>query len=87
MKSIIGKLSKIQTFQLISWSGGIHVEEAYTNRQEAKPNAQGLEHLMNIVGIMIPQTERGLSQYEHILHVLEVLLDALDNFTMNSYHI
>ena len=30
---------------------------------------------------MIPQIERGLSQYEHIIHELEVLLDALDNLS------
>ena len=60
----------------------IHMEEAFINtRQEAKLNTQGLEYLTNIVGIMIPQIERGLSQYEHIIHELEVLLDALDNLS------
>ena len=40
----------------------IDTEEAFTNtRQEAKLNTQGLEYLTNIVGIMIPQIERGLS--------------------------
>ena len=56
------------------------MEEAFTStRLEAKPNTQGLEFLSNTVGIMIPQIERGLSQYEHTVHELEVLLDALDN--------
>ena len=60
----------------------IALEEAFINtRQETKLNTQGLEYLSNIVGIMIPQTERGLSQYEHIIHELEVLLDALDNLS------
>ena len=60
----------------------IHLEEAFTiTRLEAKLNTQGLEYLMNIVGIMIPQIERGLSQYEHITHKLEVLLDAPDNLS------
>ena len=60
----------------------IHMEKAFTNtRLEAKLNTQGLEYLTNIVGIMIPQIEKGLSQYEHILHELEVLLDALDNLS------
>ena len=60
----------------------IHMEEAFINtRQEAKLNTQGLEYLTNIVGIMIPQIERGLSQYEHIIHELEVLFDALDNLS------
>ena len=60
----------------------IHMEEAFINtRQEAKLQTQGLEYLTNIVGIMIPQTERGLSQHEHIIHELEVLLDALDTLS------
>ena len=60
----------------------IHMEEVFINaRQEAKLYTQGLEYLANIVGIMIPQIERGLSQYEHTIHELEVLLDALDNFS------
>ena len=60
----------------------IHMEEAFTNtRQEAKLNPQGLEYLTNIVSIMKPQTERGLSQYQHIIHELEVHLDALENLS------
>ena len=60
----------------------INLEEAFINtRQETKLNTQGLEYLTNIVGIMIPQIERGLSQYEHIIHGLEVLLDVLDNLS------
>ena len=58
----------------------ILMEEAFTNtRLEAKLNTQGLEYLSNIVCIMIPQIERSLSQYGHITHELEILLDTLDN--------
>ena len=60
----------------------IDLEESFINtRQETKLNTQGLEYLTNIVGIMIPQIERCLSQYEHIIHELEVLLDALGNLS------
>ena len=59
-----------------------HMEEAFINtRQEAKLNTQGLEYLTNIVSIMIPQIERGLSQYEHIIHELEVLKESVDILT------
>ena len=58
------------------------MEEAFVNtRQATKLNTQGLEYITNIVGIMIPQIGRGLSQYEHTIHELEVLLDALDNLS------
>ena len=30
---------------------------------------------------MIPQIERGLSQYEYIIHELEIQLDAQDNLS------
>ena len=30
---------------------------------------------------MIPQIERGLSHYEHVIHELEVLFDALDSLS------
>ena len=34
-----------------------------------------------VSGQIFPNVERGLSQYEHILHELDVLIDAIDNLS------
>ena len=42
------------------------------------------EYLALVLGQIFPNLERGLSQYEHILHELDVLIDAIDNISNGS---
>ena len=39
------------------------------------------EYLALVLGQIFPNLERGLGQYEHILHELDVLIDAIDNLS------
>ena len=58
---------------------------AETNLQKVANKANGnqldIEYLALISGQIFPNLERGLSQYEHILHELDVLIDAIDNLS------
>ena len=58
---------------------------AETNLQKVANRANGnqlaIEYLALILGQIFPNLERGLSQYEHILHELDVLIDAIDNLS------
>ena len=44
-------------------------------------NWLAIEYLALVLGQIFPNLERGLSQYEHILHELDVLIDAIDNLS------
>ena len=44
-------------------------------------NWLAIEYLALVLGQIFPNLERGLSQYEHILHELNVLIDAIDNLS------
>ena len=56
-----------------------------TNLQKVADRANGnqltIEYLALVLGQIFPNLERGLSQYEHILHELDVLVDAIDNLS------
>ena len=58
---------------------------AETNLQNVadRVNANQLviEYMALVLGQICPNLERGLSQYEHILHELDVLIDAIDNLS------
>ena len=58
---------------------------AETNLQKVADRADGnqlaIEYLALVLGQIFPNLERGLSQYEHILHELDVLIDAIDNLS------
>ena len=58
---------------------------AETNLQEVADrtddNWLAIEYLALVLGQIFPNLERGLSQYEHILHELDVLIDAIDNLS------
>ena len=58
---------------------------AETNLQKVADRADGnqlaIEYLALVLGQNFPNLERGLSQYEHILHELDVLIDATDNLS------
>ena len=58
---------------------------AETNLQKVANSANGnqlaIEYLALVLGQIFPNLERGLSQYEHILHELDVLIDAIDNLS------
>ena len=58
---------------------------AETNLQKvadrADDNQLAIEYLALALGQIFPNLERGLSQYEHILHELDVLIDAIDNLS------
>ena len=47
----------------------------------ANGNQLAIEYLALVLGQIFPNLERGLSQYEHILHELDVLIDAIDNLS------
>ena len=58
---------------------------AETNLQKVAKRANGnqftVEYFTLVLGQIFPNLERGLSQYEHILHELDVLIDAIDNLS------
>ena len=58
---------------------------AETNLQKVADRADGnqlaIEYLALVLGQIFPNLERGLSQYEHILHEPDVLIDAIDNLS------
>ena len=58
---------------------------AETNLQKVadktNDNWLAIEYLALVLGQIFPNLERGLSQYEHILHELDVLIDAIDNLS------
>ena len=58
---------------------------AETNLQKvadrANDNQLAIEHMALVSGQIFPNLERGLSQYERILHELDVLIDAIDNLS------
>ena len=58
---------------------------AETNLQKvanrANSNQLAIEYLALVLGQIFPNLERGLSQYEHILHELDVLIDTIDNLS------
>ena len=58
---------------------------AETNLQKVANRANGnqlaIEYLALVLGQIFPNLERGLSQYEHILHELDVLIDTIDNLS------
>ena len=58
---------------------------AETNLQKVADRADGnqlaIEYLALVLGQIFPNLERGPSQYEHILHELDVLIDAIDNLS------
>ena len=50
-----------------------------TKADGANGNQLAIEYLALVLGQIFPNLERGLSQYEHILHEHDVLIDAIDN--------
>ena len=58
---------------------------AETNLQKvadrANDNQLAIEYMALVLGQIFPNLERGLSQYEHILHELDVLIDVTDNLS------
>ena len=67
---------------------------AETNRlvkvvDRANDNQLAIEYMAHVLGQIFPNLERGLSQYEHIQHELDVLIDAtgnLSNGILSYYH-
>ena len=57
---------------------------AETNLQKVANRVNGkqlaIEYLALVLGQIFPNLERGLSQYEYILHELDVLIDAIDKW-------
>ena len=62
---------------------------AETNLQKVADRADGnqlaIEYLALVLEQIYPNLERGLSQHEHILHELDVLIDAIDNLSIANY--
>ena len=58
---------------------------AETNLQKVadrtEDNWLAIEYLALVLRQIFPNLARGLSQYEHILHELDVLIDAIDNLS------
>ena len=58
---------------------------AETNLQKvadrANDNQLAIEYMALVLGQIFPNLERGLSQYEQILHEPDVLIDAIDNLS------
>ena len=56
-------------------------KQVIQHESDIKTTAIGLEYVSYLLGVILPQMERGLSQYEHIMHKLDMFINAIDDLS------